>query len=75
MTDKKQAGVYVFVLKNKLHKLEKLNKQLLTDLRSAKSLIKCLHNESCEDMGEHFWDKFQKVSPVMQRINKALKND
>ena len=48
--------------------LEKRNKQLLTALRSAKRIIKALHNTSIG------WEMFQSMSQ-MQRINKAIKDD
>lgn len=49
-------------------KLEKRNKQLLTALRSAKRIIKELHDTKIG------WEMFETTSQ-MHRINKAIKND
>ena len=58
---------------DKLLVIDKRNKQLLTALRLAKGVIKTLHNKVNGNMGKHFWDDFQDI-PIMQRINKALKD-
>ena len=57
----------------KLSKVEKRNKQLLTALRSAKRIIKFFHNGAHGNMGKHFWKDYQNIPP-MQRINKAIKD-
>ena len=43
-------------------------------LKTAKQVIKTLHNKAHGNMGKHFWGKYQDSSLKMQRINKALKN-
>ena len=53
---------------DKLLAIEQRNKQLLTALRSAKRIIKALHNTSIG------WEMFQSMSQ-MERINKAIKDD
>ena len=58
---------YIGSLQDDLFKSNKRNKQLLTALRSAKKIIKELHDTNIG------WEMFQNV-PQMQRINKALKD-
>lgn len=70
MTNEKQVGIYVKTLKNRLIKLEKRNKQLLTALRSAKRIIKILHDEIESGIT---WINFQNL-PQMKQINKAIKD-
>lgn len=53
--------------------LIKRNKQLLTALKTAKTVIQALHNKANGNMGKNFWDDYQNIPP-MQRINKAIKD-
>ena len=52
--------------------LEKRNKQLLTALKTAKNEIKVWYKHTSNRIID--WKDYDRISPRMQRINKAIKD-